>query len=85
MQYLDSIAPEDKRILPPTSDTTRYDELVLESLADALLDAALLYRYEITGRVSSGAETGWKRVKHKAEIELLLSATARRVAVAGLD
>jgi glutathione S-transferase len=59
LQYLDSIAPEDKRILPPTSDTTRYDELVLESLADALLDAALLYRYEITGRVSSSALSSW--------------------------
>lgn len=50
MQYLDSLAPADKRILPPAEDTTRYDELVLESLADALLDAALLCRYEVTTR-----------------------------------
>lgn len=52
MQYFDSLAPADKRILPPTEDTRRYDELVLESLADALLDAALLCRYETTARVS---------------------------------
>lgn len=52
MQYFDSLVAADKRILPSTEDSKRYDELVLESLADALLDAALLYRYEITARVS---------------------------------
>lgn len=50
-QYLNSQATPDKRILPKEDDQARYDELVLESLADSLLDAALLYRYEVTGRV----------------------------------
>lgn len=52
LQYIDSIAPTDKRILPPDSDSTRFDELVLESLADSILDAALLCRYETAVRVS---------------------------------
>lgn len=52
LQYIDSIAPSGKQILPPASDSTRYDELVLESLADSILDAALLIRYEVAVRVS---------------------------------
>lgn len=52
LQYIDSIAPADKQILPPTTEASRCDELVLESLADSILDAALLCRYEVAVRVS---------------------------------
>lgn len=57
LQYIDSIAPSGKQILPPTSDTTRYDELVLESLVDSILDAALLVRYEVSVRVSTSSRS----------------------------
>ena len=51
VQYIDSIAPSDKKILPPADDTSRFDEFVLESIADSILDAALLCRYEVGVRV----------------------------------
>lgn len=51
LQYLDSIASSDKKLLPPAEDASRYDDLVIESIADSILDAALLCRYEVAFRV----------------------------------
>ncbi|KAK9896763.1 hypothetical protein P389DRAFT_172156 [Cystobasidium minutum MCA 4210] len=78
VQYIDSIAPSDKKILPPTEDTTRYDELVLESMADSVLDAALLTRYETAVRPEQYQWKDWiegQTRKMKRAVELLQART----------
>lgn len=79
-QYLNSQASPDKKLLPGEGDPTRYDELVLESLADSLLDAALLYRYEITARVRPS-----RHGCTLADFELIASPIARAVEMARVD
>lgn len=58
--YLDSIAAGGRRLMP--EGTHKFDEMTLESLADGLLDAALLIRYEISTRVSETMLDGFATV-----------------------
>lgn len=57
IQYLDSLAVPERKVLP--SNDTRYDELTLESLADTILDACLLVRYEISTRPEQYRWSAW--------------------------
>lgn len=52
VQYLDSLAPADRKVIPPPSDPKRYEALTIESLGDGILDAAILVRYETVLRVT---------------------------------
>ncbi|KAL7004538.1 hypothetical protein EMMF5_005876 [Cystobasidiomycetes sp. EMM_F5] len=47
-QYLDSIADPNRTLFPDAKN--KHEELTLESLADGMLDACLLVRYEISTR-----------------------------------
>jgi len=58
VQYLDTISPL-KKVLASPSDTTRYNALTVEALADGVLDAALLLRYEIVVRSAEHRHQAW--------------------------
>ncbi len=53
VEYLDALAAKDGAgggLLPPASDPERWQTLRLQAIADGLLDAALLSRYEVALR-----------------------------------
>ncbi|TDL21475.1 hypothetical protein BD410DRAFT_789581 [Rickenella mellea] len=62
VQYLDSVSS--KNILPAYDDPKRYDSLTFEALGDGILEAALLIRYELTGRDFSKQNEVWITAQH---------------------